>query len=163
MEAFQAHHHHGHEAAPSATAAGTATLALRATLHCLTGCSIGEILGMVIGPSIGLDLWETVALSVVLAFIFGYAFTLVPLLKALPFRQALLLALASDTFSIAIMEVVDNAVMMTIPGAMEAGPGDLLFWGSMAFSLLLAGSAAFPVNLWLVRRGKGAHGAHAAH
>jgi hypothetical protein len=162
MQDAHAHHHHGHEQRPSSTASpsGTAALALRATLHCLTGCSIGEVLGMIIGPMVGLGMWETVAMSVVLAFVFGYAFTLVPLLKALPFREALLLALASDTLSIAIMEVVDNAIMMLIPGAMEAGPADVLFWGSMASALILAGLAAYPVNLWLLKRGKGAHAAH---
>jgi hypothetical protein len=161
MDHAHEHHHHGHDTVPAST--GTATLAFKATVHCLTGCSIGEILGMLLGPRLGFDMWETVVLSVILAFVFGYAFTLVPLLKALPFRQALLLALASDTLSIAIMEVVDNAVMMSIPGAMEAGPGDMTFWGSMAVAILLAGVAAYPVNLWLVRRGKGAHGAHATH
>ncbi len=117
-------HMHHHEA-PAPTAANgsieTSRLALRATIHCLTGCSIGEVLGMVIGPLVGLDTWETVMLAVVLAFFFGYGLTLLPLVRAaIPIRQALNLALASDTLSIAIMEVVDNAVMMTIPGAMEA-------------------------------------------
>jgi hypothetical protein len=131
-------------------------LAFSATVHCLTGCSIGEVLGMVIGTALSWGNWPTVALSVVLAFLFGYAFTLVPLLRAsIAVSTALGLAFASDTLSITIMEIVDNAVMLVIPGAMEAGLGSPLFWGSLAVSLILAGIAAFPANRWLIARGRG--------
>lgn len=131
-------------------------LAISATVHCLTGCSIGEVLGMVIGAAAGLGNGSTVALSVVLAFGFGYLLTMLPLLRAgMTFGGALGLAFASDTVSIGIMEIVDNALMLVLPGAMDAGPGDTLFWGSLAFSLLVAGLAAFPVVRWLISRGRG--------
>lgn len=130
--------------------------AFTATLHCLTGCAIGEVLGMVIGGYWGWDAWSTVALSVVLAFVFGYSFTLLPILRAgIPTRTALGLTLAADTASIAIMEVIDNALMLVIPGAMMAGPDTVLFWGSMVLSLVVAGAAAFPLNRWLIARGRG--------
>jgi hypothetical protein len=139
-------------------------LAFSATVHCLTGCSIGEVLGMVIGTALSWGNWPTVALSVVLAFLFGYAFTLVPLLRAsIAVSTALGLAFASDTLSITIMEIVDNAVMLVIPGAMEAGLGSLLFWGSLAVSLILAGIAAFPANRWLIACGRGHALVHHAH
>jgi hypothetical protein len=139
-------------------------LAFSATVHCLTGCSIGEVLGMVIGTALSWGNWPTVALSVVLAFLFGYAFTLVPLLRAsIAVNTALGLAFASDTLSITIMEIVDNAVMLVIPGAMEAGLGSPLFWGSLAVSLILAGIAAFPANRWLIARGRGHALVHHAH
>ena len=131
-------------------------IAISATIHCLTGCSIGEVLGMIVGTALGWGNWATVALSVVLAFAFGYLLTLIPLLKAkLEIRTAMALALASDTLSITIMEIVDNAVMLVIPGAMAAGLGQPLFWGSLFISLILAGIAAFPANRWLISRGKG--------
>lgn len=129
--------------------------ALQATLHCLTGCAIGEVLGMVIGTALGLSNLATIALAVVLAFFFGYAFTLAPLLKALPPKTALGLALASDTLSITTMEVVDNAIMLAIPGAMDAHLDSPVFWGALVFSLAVAAAAAFPVNRWLIARGKG--------
>jgi uncharacterized protein DUF4396 len=139
-------------------------LAFSATVHCLTGCSIGEVLGMVIGTALSWGNWPTVALSVVLAFLFGYAFTLVPLLRAsIAVSTALGLAFAPDTLSITIMEIVDNAVMLVIPGAMEAGLGSPLFWGSLAVSLILAGIAAFPANRWLIARGRGHALVHHAH
>lgn len=131
-------------------------LALSATLHCLTGCSIGEVLGMVIGSALGWANAPTVVLSVVLAFFFGYAMTVRPLLDsgmALP--VVLRLAFASDTASITVMEIVDNLIMLVVPGAMDAGLGTVLFWGSLVFSLVLAGIAAFPVNRWLIARGRG--------
>ena len=146
--------------------------ALSATLHCLTGCAIGEVLGMVIGTALGWGNWPTVALSVVLAFVFGYSLTMLPLLRAgLAFGAAAPLALASDTLSIATMEVVDNAVMLLVPGALDAGLADVLFWASLAFSLVVAFWAAFPVNRWLIARGRGhavvhayhGHGEHAHH
>jgi hypothetical protein len=139
-------------------------VALSATLHCLTGCATGEVLGMVVGTALGWGNWPTVALSVVLAFAFGYSFTMVPLLRSgLAFAAAAPLALASDTLSIAVMEVVDNSVMLLVPGALDAGLTDPLFWGSLAFSLAVAFVAAFPVNRWLIARGKGHAVVHARH
>ena len=131
-------------------------VAAAATLHCLTGCAIGEVLGMVIGTAAGLGNAVTIALSVLLAFVFGYSLTMLPLLRAgLPFRAALPVALASDTFSIAVMEIVDNAVILAVPGAMDAGLRDPLFWGSLAFSLVVAFVFAFPLNRYLIARGRG--------
>jgi hypothetical protein len=139
-------------------------LAFSATVHCLTGCAIGEVLGMIIGTALGWSDFETIALAVVLAFFFGYSLTMVPLLRSgLAFAAAVPLALASDTISIAVMEVVDNAIMLAIPGAMEAGLTNLLFWGSLAVALLIAGAIAFPVNRWLIARGKGHAAVHAQH
>jgi uncharacterized protein DUF4396 len=134
-----------------------------ATLHCLTGCAIGEVLGMVIGTALGWGNAATVVLSVVLAFFFGYALTLMPLLKTLSFGTALKLALASDTASITVMEIVDNAFMLVVPGAMDAGLSSLLFWASLAVSLAIAAVAAFPVNRWLIARGMGHAVVHAHH
>lgn len=159
MEHVHHSHHHDHgQAGPSLN-----RIAWSATLHCLTGCAIGEVLGMVIGTALGWGNGPTIALAVVLAFLFGYAFTLVPLLKALPAGAALKLALASDTASITVMEIVDNAIMLVIPGAMDAGLDTLLFWGSLAFALAVAAIAAFPVNRWLIARGKGHAVVHAHH
>jgi Domain of unknown function (DUF4396) len=134
-----------------------------ATLHCLTGCAIGEVLGMVIGTALGWGNAPTIALAVVLAFFFGYGLTLRPLLAAMPFGAALRLALAADTVSITIMEIVDNAIMLVIPGAMDAGLASVLFWASLAFSLAVAALAAFPVNRWLIARGRGHAVVHAHH
>lgn len=131
-------------------------IAFSATVHCLAGCSMGEVLGMILGSAMNLSDPTTVALSVVLAFLFGYSLTMAPLLRGgMAFRTATRLALASDTFTIAVMEVVDNAAMLVIPGAMEARPADPLFWGSLAASLVVAGIAAFPVSRWLISRGRG--------
>ena len=131
-------------------------LALSATLHCLTGCAIGEVLGMVIGTALGFSDLGTIALAVALAFLFGYGLTSLPLLRAgLAIGTVIPLALASDTLSIAVMEVVDNAIVLAVPGAMEAGLDSLLFWASLAFALAVAGAIAFPVNRWLIARGKG--------
>lgn len=131
-------------------------LALSATLHCLTGCAIGEVLGMVIGTALHWGNVQTIALAVVLAFLFGYALTIRPLLRAkLPLQRALGLALASDTASITVMEIVDNLIMLAIPGAMDAHIDSVFFWGSLALALAIAGVAAFPVNRWLIARGKG--------
>jgi hypothetical protein len=139
-------------------------LAFSATAHCLTGCAIGEVLGMVLGTALGWGTWATIALAVVLAFAFGYLLTLLPLLRSgMTVAAALRLALASDTVSIVIMELVDNAVMLAIPGAMNAGLGDPRFWGSLLFALLLAGAAAFPVNRWLIARGRGHALVHRHH
>jgi copper chaperone CopZ len=156
---------HHHPIAPEATS--LTSLAFSATAHCLTGCAIGEVLGMVAGTYLGLSNTTTVAISVTLAFLFGYLLTIRPLLKnGVALRPALALAFASDTLSIATMEVVDNAVMVTIPGAMDAGLGTVLFWGSLAFSLVLAFVAAVPVNRWLLSKGRGhalVHQYHHAH
>lgn len=139
-------------------------LAFTATAHCLTGCAIGEVLGMVIGTALSWRNLATVVLSVVLAFFFGYALTVRPLLRAgIATGTVLRLAFASDTASIAIMEVVDNALMLVIPGAMQAPLDSGLFWGSLALSLLLAASAAFPVNRWLISRGRGHAVIHQYH
>src|SRR5687768_7482121 len=139
-------------------------LAFSATVHCLTGCAIGEVLGMIIGTALGWSDFQTIALAVVLAFFFGYSLTLVPLLRGgLTLATAIPLALASDTISIAVMEIVDNAIMLWIPGAMEAGLTNLLFWGSLTIALLIAGAVAFPVNRWLIARGKGHAVVHAHH
>jgi uncharacterized protein DUF4396 len=139
-------------------------LAFAATVHCLTGCAIGEVLGMVIGTALSWRNLATVVLSVVLAFFFGYALTVRPLLQAgIATGSVLRLAFASDTASIAIMEVVDNALMLVIPGAMQAPLDSGLFWWSLVLSLLLAGSAAFPVNRWLISRGRGHAVVHQYH
>jgi uncharacterized protein DUF4396 len=136
-------------------------VAISATLHCLTGCALGEIAGMAIGTALGFSNWGTVALAVALAFVFGYGLTSMPLLRAgLTVATVIPIALASDTFSIATMEVIDNAVVLAVPGAMEAGLGTLLFWGSLAFSLAIAFVAAVPVNRWLIGRGKGHAAVH---
>lgn len=131
-------------------------VAVSATIHCLTGCAIGEVLGMVIGTAIGLGTGSTIALAVTLAFISGFGLTTIPLLRhGIPVVRALKLAFQADAASITIMEIVDNAIMLVIPGAMTSGLDSLTFWGSLAFSLLVAGIAAFPVNRWLIGRGSG--------
>src|SRR5918996_972705 len=131
-------------------------VALSATVHCLTGCAIGEVLGMVIGTALGFSDLGTIALAVALAFLFGYALTSLPLLRAgLALGAVIPIAFATDTFSIAVMEIVDNALMLAIPGAMDAGVGDMLFWGALSVALVVAGVVAFPVNRWLITRGKG--------
>lgn len=157
------HTHHGHPEHHHAAAPSLNKTAWSATLHCLTGCAIGEVLGMVIGTALGWGNGTTVALSVVLAFFFGYALTLVPLLKALSLGTAVKLALASDTASITVMEIVDNAFMLVVPGAMDAGLSSVLFWASLAVSLAIAAVAAFPVNRWLIARGMGHAVIHAHH
>lgn len=131
-------------------------VAVSATLHCLTGCAIGEVAGMAIGTAAGFSNLGTVALAVALAFLFGYTLTSLPLLRAgLALSAVIPIALASDTLSIATMEIVDNLVMVLVPGAMEAGLDSVLFWGSLSFSLVVAGAFAVPVNRWLIARGKG--------
>jgi len=139
-------------------------LALSATIHCLIGCSIGEVLGMVIGTALHWRDLPTIVLSVALAFLFGYALTMRPLLvSGLPLAKATRLALAADTMSIAVMELVDNGIMLTVPGAMDAHVSDVLFWATLAISLLVAGVAAYPVNQWLIARGRGHAVVHAHH
>jgi hypothetical protein len=136
--------------------ASTFGTALNATLHCLTGCAIGEVAGMAIGTAIGLSNAATIVLAIALAFAFGYGLTSLPLLRAgIPVAAALSIALASDTLSIAAMEIVDNAIVAAVPGAMDAGLGSLLFWGSLAFALVVAGAVAVPVNWLLIERGRG--------
>src|SRR3954454_6520021 len=146
MEGHAHHHHHQSQNRG----------ALDATLHCLTGCAIGEIAGMAIGTALGLGNFPTVVLSIALAFVFGYGLTSLPLLRAgLALSAVIPIALASDTLSITTMEIVDNAIVLAVPGALEAGLGDVLFWGSLAFALVVAGAFALPVNGWLIGRGKG--------
>jgi hypothetical protein len=131
-------------------------MAVSATAHCLTGCAIGEVLGMVIGSALDWHNGVTVAVSVALAFVFGYAFTIRGVLVAgVSLAAALPIAFASDTLSIAVMELVDNLIIVAIPGAMDAGLASGFFWGSLAFSLGVAFVAAVPVNRWLIGKGKG--------
>ncbi len=138
--------------------------AFSATVHCLTGCAIGEVLGLVIGTALGWSNFATIVLAVVLAFFFGYSLTMVPLLRSgIALAAALPLAFAADTLSITVMEIVDNLVMVVVPGAMEAGPLSLLFWGALAFALAVAFVAAFPVNRYLIARGKGHAVVHEHH
>src|SRR5918998_956116 len=146
---------HPHHAMPTEGRALTG-VALSATLHCLTGCAIGEVLGMVIGTALGFSDIGTIALAVALAFFFGYLLTSLPLLRAgFAVAAVIPIALASDTASIAVMEIVDNAIMVSVPGAMESGVGDVLFWGALSVALVVAGVFAFPLNRWLIARGKG--------
>jgi len=138
--------------------------AISATVHCLTGCAIGEVLGLAIGTALGWSDGATIVLAVALAFFFGYSLTMLPLLRSgLALGAAIGLALAADTISIAVMEVVDNAVMLLVPGAMDAGLDDALFWGALAFALAVAFAAALPVNRALISRGKGHAVAHPQH
>jgi hypothetical protein len=149
------------------TAAGGRTSwrsAAQATLHCLTGCAIGEVLGMVIGTALGWSSWSTVVLSVALAFVFGYALTMRGVLRAgLGFRTALKVALAADTVSIIVMEALDNAVMLSVPGAINAGLNNWLFWASLGFALAVAFVLTTPVNRWLISRGQGHAVVHQYH
>ncbi|QFU88552.1 hypothetical protein YIM_16860 [Amycolatopsis sp. YIM 10] len=150
------HHHHG-SGASWRTAAS-------ATLHCLTGCAIGEVLGMVIGTALGWHNLPTIVLAIALAFVFGYALSMRGVLRAgVGFKQALKVALAADTVSITVMEIIDNGVMLVVPGAMDAGLGTWLFWGALAFAFLIAFLVTMPVNKWLIGRGKGHAVAHAYH
>ena len=139
-------------------------IAFLATVHCLTGCAIGEVLGMVIGTALGWGDLATIALAVALAFLFGYSLTMLPLMRAgLALGAAVPLALASDTVSIAVMEIVDNAIMLLVPGAMEAGLDNVRFWASLAFALLVAGAVAYPINRAMISRGRGHAVVHAHH
>ncbi len=139
-------------------------LAFSATVHCLTGCAIGEVLGMIIGTALGFSNWATIALAVALAFLFGYGLTSLPLLRSgMAFAAVVPIALASDTVSIAIMEVVDNAIMLLIPGAMHAGLNDVGFYAALTAALIIAGAAAYPVNRRLISRGKGHAVVHQHH
>jgi Domain of unknown function (DUF4396) len=139
-------------------------LAFSATVHCLTGCAIGEVLGMIIGTALGWSDLATIVLAVALAFFFGYTLTSWPLLRSgMALSAVIPIALASDTVSITIMEIVDNAIMLLIPGAMEASLSDIGFWAALAAALLIAGAAAYPVNRWLLARGKGHAVVHRHH
>lgn len=155
-----AHVHTAHAASsPSLT-----HLAFTATLHCLTGCAIGEVLGLVIASWLGWGTAASIGLAVVLAFTFGYALAMRPLLASgLSFRQAIRLALAADTVSIVVMEIVDNGIMLAIPGAMDAHVTDSFFWGSLAVAFAIAFIVTFPINRWLISRGQGHALVHAAH
>lgn len=141
--------------------------AISATVHCLTGCAIGEVLGMVIGTALGLHDGWMIALAVVLAFIFGYGFTLVPLARSgMSFHASLKIAFAADTVSITSMEIIDNLIIILIPGALMAGLDTVLFWASLAVALLVAFIVTVPVNYWLISRGRGhavVHGSHGQH
>jgi hypothetical protein len=150
------HHHHGR---PSLN-----RLAASATTHCMTGCAIGEVLGLVIASVAGWGTAASIAVAVGLAFTFGYTLTMLPLLRAgIAFSTAAGLAFAADTASITVMEIVDNAIMLVVPGAMQAGLGTALFWGSLGVGLGMAWVAAFPVNRWLIGRGWGHAKVHAHH
>jgi hypothetical protein len=154
MEAGAHAHDHHHEM-PTEGGALTA-VAISATLHCLTGCALGEVAGMAIGTALGFSNLGTVVLAVALAFVFGYTLTSIPLLRAgLALGSVIPIAFASDTLSIATMEIVDNLIIVMVPGAMEAGLDSLLFWGSLCFALVVAGAVAVPVNRYLIARGKG--------
>ena len=142
----------------------TTRLAFQATIHCLTGCGIGEVLGLGGATLLGLGNAASIVLGIVLAFVFGYGLTFVPLLRAgMPLLRATGITFAAETLSITTMEIVDNLVVLAVPGAMDAGLGDVLFWGSLALSLALAFVAAFPVNRWLIGRGMGHAIMHSAH
>jgi hypothetical protein len=151
-----------HVAAPSS---GELTrLAISATAHCLTGCAIGEVLGMIIGTALAWSNLATIVLAIVLAFAFGYSLTIYPVLRSgLPLRSAVGVALAADTISITVMEIVDNGVVVLVPGAMDAGLTGALFWGSLAASLAVAFVVTVPVNRWLIARGRGHAVAHRYH
>ena len=139
-------------------------LAFSATVHCLTGCGIGETLGLALATVFGLGDAASIALAVVLAFLFGYSLTVRPLLRSrIPFREVAGIAFAADTVSITVMEIVDNAVVLAIPGAMDAGLADVLFWASLAVALAIAFVVTFPVNRWLIVRGRGHAVVHRRH
>ncbi len=146
------------------TGAALTRAAVSATVHCLTGCAVGEILGMVISTALGWHNVASIVLSIVLAFIFGYALTIRPVLASgVGFRRAIGVALAADTVSIAVMELVDNATIVVVPGALDAGVGDVLFWASLIGSLVIAFFVTVPVNRWMISRGKGHAVAHEFH
>ncbi len=139
-------------------------LAVSATTHCLIGCGIGEVLGLVIGSALGWSTIATIALAVVLAFFFGYSLTMIPLLRSgLALGAVLPIAFAADTISIGVMEIVDNAIIVAVPGAMEAGLGSPLFWGALAAALAIAFVVTWPVNKWTIGRGRGHAVVHKYH
>lgn len=169
-EAHAAHahaHHHGHADADQGhhhAPAATWAMAVQATLHCLTGCAIGEVLGMVVGTAFGWGNLPTMVLAIVLAFVFGYSLTLRGVLRAgVDFRTAFRVALAADTLSIVVMELMDNGVILVWPSAMDATLGDALFWISLAVSFVIAFMVTTPVNKWMIGRGKGHAVVHRYH
>lgn len=161
------HAHHDHHGTTTASVTGGRELtrqAISATAHCLTGCAIGEVLGVVIGTALGWSNLPTIVLAVALAFVFGYSFTIGPVQRSgLALSAAIPVALAADTISITVMEIVDNGILLAIPGAMEAGLTSALFWASLAFSLAVAFVVTVPVNRWLIARGKGHAVVHKYH
>jgi hypothetical protein len=168
MDETHAHHttteHAGADHGHAGHGDSSWSTAVSATLHCLTGCAIGEVLGMVLATWWGWATWPSVALAVALAFFFGYLLTMSSVLRAgLPFGTAVRVALAADTVSIAVMEVVDNAIMVSIPGAMHAGLANWIFWSALAFSLVVAFVVTVPVNKWMIGRGLGHAKVHAHH
>lgn len=156
--------HAGHHPAPPHADHNLNKVAILATLHCLLGCAIGEVAGMVIGTALGWSNFSTILLAVALAYTSGFALTMFPLLRnGYAPKAAIRLALMADTASITIMEIVDNAIMLAIPGAMDAPLSSWVFWASLFVALLIAGVVAFPANRWLIRRGRGhalVHGHH---
>ncbi|MFJ9934657.1 DUF4396 domain-containing protein [Streptomyces virginiae] len=160
----QDHQHHGHEGAGAGAGKVSWAMAARATLHCLTGCAIGEVLGMVIGTALGWGNVPTMVLAIVLAFFFGYALTLRGVLAAgVGLRTAVRVALAADTLSIAVMELIDNGVIALWPGAMDAHLSDPTFWIVLAIALAAAFVITTPVNKWMIGRGKGHAVVHQYH
>lgn len=160
--AHEKHSHHGHSEAEHGWA--LTRTAAKATLHCLTGCAIGEVLGLAIGTALGWGNGQTIVLAVALAFLFGYALTMRPVLRAgIPFRTAVKVALAADTVSILVMEVIDNAIMLTIPGAMDASLNQPLFWAALAVAFSIAFVVTVPVNRVLIARGRGHAVVHQYH
>ena len=161
------HHHHQpskHPAAGHVTGESLNRIAAVATFHCLTGCAIGEVAGLLIGTYLGWSNLSTIALAITLAFISGFALTTIPFIRrGFGIAASVKIALAADTASITVMEIIDNGLMMLIPGAMDAPIDSLFFWGSMAVSLAIAGVAAYPVNRWLITRGKGHALVHSHH
>ena len=158
------HLHHQSHTMGAATTSSLNRLAFSATVHCLTGCAIGETLGMVLGTWWGWGDWSTIALAVVLAFFFGYLLTIGPVLRSgLPLKAAVKVALAADTISILVMEIVDNGVMLAVPGAMDAGITDVTFWASLAVALAVAFVVTVPVNRALIGRGRGHAVVHEFH
>jgi len=164
-EAHQSMHHTGNDNPKRSGRGNTSwSVAVQATLHCLTGCAIGEVLGMVIGTATGLHNAGTIVLSIVLAFIFGYALTMRGVVRSgLSLRAAFKVALAADTVSILVMEIIDNTVVVAVPGAMDAGLNHWLFWGSLVFSLLIAFILTTPINRWMISRGLGHAVVHGYH
>ncbi|MGH3566753.1 MAG: DUF4396 domain-containing protein [Pseudonocardia sp.] len=165
MATDDAHQHAGNSASAAPQSRRELTRqAISATAHCLTGCAIGEILGLVIGTVLGWSSGPTIVLAIALAFVFGYSFTIIPVLRSgLALSAALAVALAADTISITVMEIVDNAIILVIPGAMEAGLDSWLFWGALTVALAVAFVVTVPVNRALIRRGKGHAVVHQYH
>lgn len=161
---MQQHEHTGQHGGHTGQTSSPWNTAARATLHCLTGCAIGEVLGMVIGTALAWHNAPTMVLAIFLAFVFGYSLTLYAVLRAgVPLRSAVKVALAADTVSIAVMELVDNGVILLVPGAMDAKLTSWLFWATLAFAFVVAFAVTTPVNKSLIARGKGHAVVHAYH